>query len=710
MSHTDAFFKKQYWLWPIVAIVLLLIVALYVSNAIESTMQANLQSQMQTLLAAETAMLQKWYEGQAHNAEGVTSDLEFREAVYTLVETAESGDPLGEPADTQSIIRAITKDLSPMMASHDYPGYFIADKSKRIVAASSPGLIGQQGIREFDRFLSSALDGESAVSPPFRSVVLQSGSDGQIRAGAPTMYVCSPIRDPGFQVIGALALQIAPDHEFTEILQLGRMGESGETYAINKQGEMVSNSRFDDQLILLGILPDQPDARSMLNVLVSDPKGDMTSGFRPGIRRSEMPLTHMALDVTSGNSGVNVTGYRDYRGVQVVGAWEWLPQYEIGVATEIDQAEAFRPLIILRWTFWSLYALLATAALAIFIFTLIVARLQKKAQKAAIEAQQLGQYTLEQQLGSGAMGVVYKGQHAMLRRPTAIKLLDAEAMNDASIARFEREVQITCKLNHPNTIAIYDFGRTPEGVFYYAMEFIDGIDLQELVDQCGPQPGGRVIEILLQACGSLFEAHSQGLVHRDVKPANLMLSFRGGEPDVLKVLDFGLVKTIDDQQQSQSSAGAGLTGTPLYMSPEAIQTPLSVDGRSDLYGLGAIGYFLLTGSPVFEAANVHDLCHKQVDETPEPPSKKLGKKISSQLENALLRCLEKSRAKRPQTAREFADLLKQCPEYGSWSLTHADAWWRNHDRGDTTASDQTDPPASPSAQTIQNQTMVIDEG
>jgi hypothetical protein len=506
---------------------------------------------------------------------------------------------------------------------------------------------------------------------------------GAQRIGGPTMFVCAPVRDERFQVVAALALRIRPEQEFTRILQLGRIGESGETYAFNRDALMVSNSRFDHELILTGILADQEGAHSILNVLIRDPQGNMTAGFRPNVRRSKLPLTEMASDAIAGNSGVDVDGYRDYRGVPVVGAWTWLPNYEIGVATEVDVSEAFRPLTILRTTVWSIYGLLVLSSIGIFGFTVIVARLRREAQKAAIEAHQLGQYTLEHKIGAGAMGMVYRGHHAMLRRPTAIKMLDVDKVNDASIERFEREVQMTCQLNNPHTVAIYDYGRTPEGVFYYAMEFLDGIDLERLVAQYGPQSEGRVVHILLQVCSSLYEAHSLGLVHRDVKPANIMLNRRGGEPDVVKVLDFGLVKAIDEEKRSGATAAGSLTGTPLYMSPEAIQAPLTIDTRSDLYSVGAVGYFLLTGTPVFEAGTLVELCRQHVEQVPEAPSQRLGRAVSAELESALMACLEKSRAKRPQTARDLAHLLQKSPAAAAWSIEDADAWWGRHERAET---------------------------
>ena len=249
----------------------------------------------------------------------------------------------------------------------------------------------------------------------------------------------------------------------------------------------------------------------------------------------------------------------------------------------------------------------------------------------------------------------------MLRRPTAVKLIDPDKTTDVSIARFEREVQLTSQLNHPNTIAIYDYGRTPEGVFYYAMELLDGLTLQTLVERFGPQPEQRVVNILKQVCGSLIEAHAAGLIHRDIKPANIMINRRGGIYDFVKLLDFGLVKAVDGPRQSTVTVAPGLTGTPLYMSPEAIEKGWTVDARSDIYALGAVGYFLLTGKPVFEGDNVVEICMRHVDTPPLPPSVRLRRPVSADLESLILRCLAKSPAERPQSALELRHLLEQCP-------------------------------------------------
>ncbi len=296
-------------------------------------------------------------------------------------------------------------------------------------------------------------------------------------------------------------------------------------------------------------------------------------------------------------------------------------------------------------------------------------------RKQVRDARRLGQYTLLRKLGAGAMGEVYLASHALLRRRTAIKLLSADAESHR-LERFEREVQLTSQLTHPNTIAIYDYGRTSEGLFYYVMEYLEGLDLEGLLRVSGPQPPGRVIHILRQVCGALEEAHGMGLLHRDIKPANLFLCRRRGIPDLVKVLDFGLVKDLGNSGEGALTQSRGLTGTPLYMAPEAITSPDAVDARSDLYSLGAVGYALLTGTHVFEGHGVVEICAHHLHTAPEPPEVRLGRALPKDLCDVVLHCLEKRPEARYASARELRVALDACVDAERWTEEEAERWWQ----------------------------------
>jgi serine/threonine-protein kinase len=276
------------------------------------------------------------------------------------------------------------------------------------------------------------------------------------------------------------------------------------------------------------------------------------------------------------------------------------------------------------------------------------------------KATQLGQYVLEEKLGEGGMGEVYRARHRFLRRPTAVKLLPPDRAGADTVARFEREVHETSLLSHPNTVAIYDFGRTREGVFYYAMEYLDGADLQRLVEKTGPLSPSRVVHVLAQIAGALAEAHGLGLVHRDMKPANVVLCERGGVKDVVKVVDFGLVKhLVSDPRSVRQTAANALVGTPAYMAPEAIRDPDHIDGRADLYAVGAIGYFLLTGREVFEEHSIMTMLAAHLHDVPVPPSAR-GAAVPADLESVLMQCLAKDPGHRPPSARALRDALLAC--------------------------------------------------
>ncbi len=295
----------------------------------------------------------------------------------------------------------------------------------------------------------------------------------------------------------------------------------------------------------------------------------------------------------------------------------------------------------------------------------------------AFEAKQLGQYRLKQLIGAGGMGEVYLAEHNLLKRPCVIKLIQAEKAGDPrTLARFQREVRSTAKLSHWNTVEIFDYGHTQDGTFYYVMEYLPGMSLAEMVERFGPLSPERAIHFLAQACDALTEAHAVGLIHRDIKPGNLFAAQRGGVHDVAKLLDFGLVKPMtDDEHSMQLTFEGAITGSPLYMSPEQAVGDGRPDARSDIYSLGAVGYFLLTGRPPFEGDRPIKvmIAHAHHDVT--PPSQ-FAESIPNDLEQVILRCLEKEPSQRYQTAAELAEAFRRCEAAGRWTAVDAVRWWK----------------------------------
>jgi serine/threonine-protein kinase len=311
----------------------------------------------------------------------------------------------------------------------------------------------------------------------------------------------------------------------------------------------------------------------------------------------------------------------------------------------------------------------------------VASRVNLGLRKRSYQAAQLGQYEIHGSIGAGAMGEVFLARHAMLKRPTAVKLLRPDITGDVVLKRFEQEVQQTSRLTHPNTVEIFDYGHTPEGVFYYAMEYLDGADLRDIVELDGPMPPARAIHVLSAACGALAEAHSKGIVHRDIKPANIMLCEQGGEFDVVKILDFGLVKNIGALAAAGPAGGAAgsedkrVIGTPETMAPEAVRES-GVSRLSDIYSLAVVGYFLLTGKPIFDCESVAEFIRAHQVARPIPPSKRLDT-VPADLEAVILKCLAKDPGQRPTSALVFRKSLLECRDAGHWNQDDAADWWKS---------------------------------
>jgi len=565
-----------------------------------------------------------------------------------------------------------------LVANADEAAFIVLDREGRTLASSLPLVCGER-IRgsAFRQHLDRALDGTPQFVHPFADPqLLADGANGVRR---PLAWVIAPIRAGAGPAPAALAIGVLADREFARLFASARAGTTTEAYAFGDDAMMLTSTRFANEFVEAGYFPNHFGS-AVFSVPVRDPGGDLTIGHLPALEPGARPLTRAAAlaiaarDKASESEqrGVLLEPYRSYSGREVLGAWRWLPAYDIGVVAERDVEEAFSALRYLRVSFSVIAGFIVLSLIAALTAGLSLARLRAQFGR----LQKFGVYTLERQISEGGMATIYLARHALLKRPTAVKVLKKTIGNDEFIHRFEREVQLASQLRHPNTVQIYDFGRNREGQPYYVMEYLEGLTLTELVRHTGPLPAGRVIHVLRQVAAALREAHRRGIIHRDVKPDNIMLC-RRGEDDFVKLLDFGLVKDIERDQTRDVTKQIKILGTPRYMAPERIVNPSDVDARSDLYALGAVGYLLLTGKHLFDADDSADLGH-QVLHAPAPRVSASIPAVPEALDALIAALLEKDRARRPESADAVIEALDRLSSRLAWTQRDATAWWERY--------------------------------
>jgi len=624
-----------------------------------------------SLLEAEAGKVALWIDEKKRAAErwGATEQVQ-REAVALVRLAAQVSDP-GVVCDSPAR-RTLLAEIAPFAALEEVVAVNLVGRDGTILAALDDGYCGLAvAPPELEKRLAPVFAGRTLFVRPFDERERVSAT-ADLPLRKPLVWVQTPVRGDDGRVIAALGFGRLAEARFGSLMVMRPWQSSREAYAFDSRGNMITQSRYLGDLRAAGLV--SADDSGILKVPVRDPGGDIVAGFRPavGAAGSLTRLAEAALASASSagpHEGVLLDPYRNYRGAEVIGAWRWLPDKEMAIGAEIEASEAYAPLKHLEIAFGTLLGFLAAALLAAAGSSLWAVRLQRR------EARRMGPYTLERELGEGGISRVYLARHSHLKRPVAVKVLKAALASDEMVTRFEREVQLCSRLTHPNTIDIYDYGRTREGTFYYAMEFLDGLSLEQLVEREGRLPASRAVHILRQVCGSLKEAHERGLVHRDVKPHNLMLCRHGGELDVVKVLDFGLVKELANDHTRDITQFARVLGTPLYMAPERIRNPADADARSDIYALGAVAFFLLAGRKLFEAQGEHDLVY-QVLNAPAPTLAEAGVADAPPALDALVaRCLAKDREVRPRSIAEVAAVLAEVGLERPWREEDAREWW-----------------------------------
>jgi len=650
--------------WTIVSAALLVIVGVTAHIRVGNALQTLLQEDLRATLNTKLSWIDLWHNDQIAAARSAAEESFTFVALTSLHDLAESmtedlgdGDRLLEsPAAME-----FRHQLMPVLKAGRYSGYLLTDETGCVLACSQARHVGKVAFAQHpQQFIQRVLAGTSVVTRPYPSLGPLPTADGSEKKGQPTMFTCAPVADETGQILGALCLRIDPLQEFTRTLNVGRFGESGEVIAFDAQGLFLTPCRYEQEMKAKSLLQDRSDATSLL-----------TSHVHLPVDASDNTLSRF-----EGAEGCSTTGFLNYRGENVVGAWGWLPDQGMGIVVQLDSDEALRPLRRLTFSGWILLSLLSISTLLLIVNSVRSEKMRQGFVNVAEQLEEFGQYTLGEKIGEGAMGAVYRAQHALLRRPTAIKILRASQENSLEVDRFTREVQLTSELSHPNIVTVYDYGRNDDGQFFLVLEYLDGMTLQRLVDTYGPLPDGRVIRIVEQICAALTCAHERGLLHRDIKPENVMLQNTPGAPDLVKVLDFGLAKQISGLNNEASLTHQNtIVGTPLYMAPERFGSNDCAEIRSDLYAVGAVGYFLLTGRNVFEIRSLPEAVFKHSTELPISPSGFYDRPICKTLEVILLECLSKDANNRPADADSLRDRLLKCLPSEPWADSDARHWW-----------------------------------
>ena len=646
-----------------IAISLALVTSLgaWVYSGVRAALVDLAAANLKSLADSESLAVRTWIGEKQLNVTRWARDPRVSELAEQLLAAARQGDGALREACAGATGARLVQLIDALRLEDAAAAIHLIDRDGRVLAARDTGKCALQIAPALRAAFEPALQGRSQ----FAASRFAAERVGVLMPGdAPKIWLSAPVRDSAGDVVAVLDIGKPVAERFTSLFAAAGIGATGESYAFDGRGVLLTESRFREAQVERGVL--RPGESAVLRQRLEELPAD---GEPQPIRLVAQALAGRAESPPRLEGEVRQP-YATYHGERVVGAWRWLEPYGFGIAVEVSEAEAFAPLRRIELAFLGLGGLVGVVA---FGFLVALLRMQRMAEQVEA-AQRVGNYELLEEVGHGGMARVYRAQHRLLKRPTAVKIIELAVSGDEMLARFDREVRLASQLMHPNTVEVFDYGRTPEGQPFYAMEFLDGLTLQQVVERHGPLPAPRAAHVLRGIAGSLSEAHARGLVHRDIKPANVMLCRRGGEDDVVKVLDFGLVKDTRSPHTRDLTRAMRVLGTPAYMAPERIERPDSADIRSDLYALGAVGFYLLAGRAPFDGESDLALAYRVVH-TAAPRASSAAAAVPDALDGLIARCLAKAVEDRPASAAEVAAELDRLLASAPWTNQQARAWW-----------------------------------
>ena len=655
------------WLW-LAAILPTALIGWWTYRQVESTMEQSVRNELSVVSNYVAFASDQFMNDKAQLVESWSRQSAIRNAIVELVAMQENGATTQELREA-NYGRQIMAQLQSLSGFEEVK-FVVWDDSYKTLASWLPGGedIGNPVHPSGAANLARVMSGQTVLFGPER---LLENTEGFIpETSSPVMAIIVPIHDQDDKIVAAMLVRgIGMFEEFSRMFIAKAAGL--DAYAVNDDGIMITESPLAISMATQAQLDAESDEIAGL-FRVADPGFELDRTNVSQVDRRICPLTISVAGATSGDSNVQTKPYANYLGQQVVGAWRWDRRWNVGVIIEQNAETAYDAARIVRFGFLLLGTLLSLTAFA------VASRIARTstAERAAVHP--LSRYEVLGELGSGGMGMVLLAKHKQLGRETALKILRGDRHNKEDRLRFDREAKLAASLSNPHSVMIYDYGRSEEGEAFCVMEFLRGLTLQQVVARSGHQPIGRVLFIVSQICDALIEAHSTNLLHRDIKPQNIMLSLDASVGDWAVVFDYGLAKPLEPDGGVYQTSETIWSGTPMYMAPERFRAPSEMDPRSDIYSVGCVIYYLLSGRPPFVESEPESMFAQIIGEQPISISLHRNEEIPEEVNDVVMKCMAKDANDRYASIKELSRVVDQLRVNYPWNVDEARVWWKHH--------------------------------